>query len=111
VPFTSLSHEGFSITVEPSRTEVAVVPAGELDVDTARAVEQEVRDLRRTGFEHIVVDLRRLDFMDSSGLRTLLTLRGDAERAQGRLTLRPGPQDVQRIFDLTGTISLFDWRR
>ena len=102
--------EPFSVAVVPDRREVAVVPEGELDLATADALDDEVRELRASGFEHILVDLRRLTFLDSSGLRVLLTLRNDAVREGHTLKLVPGPRSVQRVFEITGTRGLFDWR-
>ena len=99
----------FSVTVAPDRREVAVVPSGELDLASVDALEREVRELRDAGFDEIVIDLRRLSFMDSTGLRLLVTLRNEAERAGYSLTLRPGPPSVQRVFAITGTRGLFHW--
>ncbi len=103
-------YEPFSLTVVPDRDEVGVVVTGELDVESADMLDRKVRELQGSGFERIVIDLRRIEFMDSSGLRILLSLRNDAVRNRHRLTLVPGPPAVQRIFDLTATRGLFDWR-
>ncbi len=100
----------FSVSVTPDRGEVAVVPRGELDLSSIDALEREVRELRDAGFEQIVVDLRHLTFMDSSGLRLLISLRNDAARNGHRLTLKPGSEAIQRVFAITGTRGLFDWR-
>jgi len=48
--------------------------------------------------------------MDSTGLRLLISLRNTAKREGHRLMVVPGPRQVQRIFDLTATRGLFDWR-
>lgn len=98
------------VTVVPDRAQVAVVPVGELDLGTVGRLEEEVRELRTSGFDHIVVDLSRLGFLDSTGLRILLSLRNDAKRNGHRLELVPGPRAVQRVFELTATKSLFDWK-
>ena len=100
----------FSISVDPARDEVIVVPAGELDLATAERLEAEVGELRDAGFEAIVVDLRQLTFIESTGLRVLLTLRNTARRADHRLVLVRGPRQVQRVFEMTATQGLFDWR-
>jgi anti-sigma B factor antagonist len=70
----------FSLSVVPNRSEVVVVPMGELDVSCADALDAEVRELRRSGFDRVVIDLRGVEFMDSTGLRVLLSLRNDAKR-------------------------------
>ena len=77
---------------------------------TAPPLDDELRVLRRRGCGHIVVDLRGLTFMDSAGLRLLLSLRNDASRDGFALTLIRGHRNVQRVFELTKTQSLFDWR-
>jgi anti-anti-sigma factor len=105
-----MSPESFSVAVVPDRNEVRVVPSGELDLASVDAVDGEVRQLRRSGFDQVVLDLRRLTFMDSSGLRLLLDLRDDAARDGLDLVLVPGPPAVQRVFELTATRDRFDWR-
>jgi anti-sigma B factor antagonist len=50
----------------------------------------------------VVVDLRNLTFIDSSGLQALITGH-ELCRARGReLRIVPGPENVQRLFELTG---------
>jgi anti-sigma B factor antagonist len=105
------SYQPFAVTVVPDRGSVAVIPEGDLDLATADRLAGEVRELRGAGFEDVVLDLRRLDFMDSTGLHLLLGLRSDARRSGQTLTLVPGCAEVQRLFELTATLDLFDWRR
>jgi anti-anti-sigma factor len=100
----------FSVSVVPNRAEVLVVASGELDLASAGALEREVQEVSRRGFARIVIDLRDVTFLDSAGLRLLLSLRNDAKRAGPALALMRGPQRVQRIFDITGTRDLFEWR-
>lgn len=100
----------FSLSIVPDRDAVNVVPAGELDLACVDEFEREVRELISRGFDHVVIDLRDVVFADSSALRMLLTMRHDAKRDGHRLTLIPGPSHVQRLFDLTATRALFDWR-
>ena len=106
----SPKHDRFSIAVVRDGRRVTVVPSGDLDVDSAEVLDLEVRGLRAAGFEQMVIDLRGLTFLDSSGLRLLLSLRNDAKRRGRRLVLVPGPPVVQRIFAMTATRTLFDWR-
>jgi anti-anti-sigma factor len=100
----------FSIAVVPDRDEVAVVLEGDLDLASADTLEREVKELRAAGFERVVVDLRQVGFIDSSGLRVLLGLRSDASRDGHTLALVPGPRGAQPIFDLTATRGAFAWR-
>jgi anti-sigma B factor antagonist len=100
----------FSVVAVPERGEVVVVLTGELDLASADLLEREVRRCRVAGGDCVVVDLRHVAFIDSTGLRLLISLRNTAQRERHRLIVVPGPHRVQRIFDLTGTRGLFDWR-
>jgi anti-sigma B factor antagonist len=100
----------FTVSVVPDGAEVAVVPSGELDLLSAGALAERVRAVGGNGSDRVVIDLRRLTFIDSSGLHALLGLRDDARRGRHSLTLVPGPAPVQRVFEISGTRALFDWR-
>ncbi len=100
----------FALSVVPDRDEVSVIPIGELDMASADQLHDAVRELEAAGFGSIVIDLRAIDFIDSTGLRMLLSLRNDAKRNGHALTLMPAGPAASRIFDITGTRGLFDWR-
>jgi anti-sigma B factor antagonist len=72
---------------------------GELDLDGAPRVEEELRRVEATDVHSIVVDLGRLEFIDSTGIRLLVMA---AERCQaGRFSLLRGPAQVHRVFEIT----------
>jgi len=79
-----------------------VQPFGELDLDTVHRVEAALEELRSEGCPEVVLDLRGLTFMDSTGLR--LVIRWDtAARENGfRFAVVPGEEVVHRVFQLTG---------
>jgi anti-sigma B factor antagonist len=92
----------FHCDVERENGRVRVTPRGELDLATAPDVERRLRELREAGFDHVLLDLRELAFIDSSGLRLVMS-EDAAARADGRtLEIIPGGPAVQRIFDLAG---------
>src|SRR4051794_22712159 len=89
----------FRCDVFPERERVRVAAAGELDLETGPQLEQTVRELLAAGFEHVIVDLTELVFLDSSGLRAILRLQACSAAGAFRFELRPGPPAVQRIFE------------
>ena len=101
----------FHCEVVPQRDRVRVAPVGELDILTAPELERVVRELLQSGFDHLIIDLAQLDFLESSGLKLLLTLQGEAVRGEFALELLPGCAAVQRVFELTSTFALlpFAW--
>lgn len=100
----------FCVDVVPRRDEIVVEAVGELDLQSAGVLEREVARLRSGGHDRIVVDLSRVGFIDSTGLRVLIGLHRDAQREGRAISFVPGPPRVQRIFELTATHALFHWR-
>jgi len=93
--------EPFRIDVEPARDSVRVAPVGELDIATVEKLRAEVERLRESGFEKLVLDLRGVRFLDSTGLRLVLELDAAAKEASQELLLIRGSDVVQRIFVVT----------
>ena len=75
--------------------------AGELDLAGANALEQELATPAAAAARAVVLDLRGVEFMDSSGLRVIaVTLQRSQERGR-RFALVPGAAQVMRVFDIT----------
>jgi anti-sigma B factor antagonist len=102
-------YEPFSLAVEPGPTGVTVVPSGELDMDSTPLMSRQVHDLFGTGVERVVIDLGRVSFMDSTGLRGLLELREHSMKASRELTLASASGPVLRVFAITSTREMFNW--
>jgi anti-anti-sigma factor len=75
---------------------------GELDMHAVAELEPELERLECEATADVVaLDLRHLDFLDSSGLRAILLLRGRLLEYERRLVLVRGPVAVQRVFEIT----------
>jgi anti-sigma B factor antagonist len=95
--------EPFMATLEPHREAIVVVARGEIDLDSAAELEKRLREVLDAGFSRIVLDLRNVSFVDSTGLRAILTM-DTATRAAGvRFALIQGPYAVRHLFELTST--------
>ena len=73
---------------------------GELDMDSASKLEEAVREVCASGTE-LVIDLRKVTFMDSTGLRVLIVAAALCEEKGHELRIIPG-EDIQRILEITG---------
>ena len=93
--------EPFRVDVEPERESVRVAPVGELDIATVEKLQSEVSRLLETGFAKIVLDLRAVRFLDSTGLRLVLELDAAARADSHELLVIRGPDTVHRIFEVT----------
>lgn len=80
---------------------VQLALSGELDLATLPALEQEL-DRVVPPEKRLVLDLRRLQFIDSSGLHALLRADRRLSDVGGQLTIVRGPRAVERLFSLTG---------
>jgi len=90
--------------VEPHRDGVRIIPIGELDMNGAPIADARLSEVRAAGFRRLILDLRRVTFIDVAGLRLVLGWT-DALLADGEVAFEviPGPPHVQRIFALTAT--------
>jgi len=88
------------LSLHTSRAGATTVIAlkGELDLAGTAALEQE---LAAAEDDAVVLDLRGLDFIDSTGLRAIVVAATDAERDGGRFALVAGSEPVMRVFDVT----------
>ena len=80
--------DDFNVATRRYGPVVYLAPEGDLDVDTAPLLEDSVEALLEDRPWVLVVDLGRVDFIDSSGLRALLTCKDDAEHTGGCLQVR-----------------------
>lgn len=85
--------------------------AGDLDISTVDALLDCVRDLGARGARSIVLDLRDLAFMDSTGLSALLGCRRICRERRCAFALIPGPPHIQRVFQMTGLDGQFAFER
>jgi len=81
-----------------------VAVAGELDLNSAPELRVALVDAAGADREHVVIDLADVSFIDSSGLRELIT----HYREGFPFTVRNPSPAVLRIFELTQTINVFD---
>jgi anti-sigma B factor antagonist len=76
--------------------------SGELDLATSPALEEAIEQLCGDGAEEIVVDLRGLQFIDSTGIRTILHSKELCGSRKCEFALIRGSASTQRLFELTG---------
>ena len=94
--------EPFRCEVEPHRAQVLVRPVGELDLATVPAVDEQLGELWSVGFTDLVLDLRGVRFLDSTGLHLILDWHAIAEADGISFGLLAGSPAVQRLFELSG---------
>ncbi|MFE2416399.1 STAS domain-containing protein [Streptomyces hokutonensis] len=86
---------------------VVVALAGEIDHQTAGPL-REALDLPAGGASHVVLDLREVSFMDSSGINIILAVHQTLAQADGWLRLAGTTPAVQRVIQLVGIDGVID---
>ena len=81
---------------------VRLALAGEFDLSSSAQIEDVLRDIEDEGPALLVLDLRELTFMDSTGLRVMVSADARARDDSRRLAVVQGPESVHRVFRITG---------
>lgn len=89
------------VETRPGEGLVHLVLRGELDLSTVGKVEEALHTAQASEESLIVLDLSGLTFMDSTGLRLMVTADQRARKAGRRLVIVKGPETVQRVFSIT----------
>src|SRR3954468_24715654 len=100
---------GFGLTIEEYEPgAVRFVLRGELDLAHTYTFDEELRAVEATHPSIVVIDLRELTFLDSSGLARLLAARRRARRLGHRLLLVRGSAAIQRLFAIAAVDETFE---
>ena len=89
------------VETRPGEGLVQVVLRGELDLSTVGKVEEELGRVEGDEPKLLVLDLSGLNFLDSTGLRLMVTAHQRAEKERRRLVIVKGPETVHRVFTIT----------
>lgn len=97
----------FSVEIEKRNSIVRLVVAGELDLITTPRLIEGLREAEREDATAILLDIRDVSFMDSTGLQAFLeaSLRAKSPRHLLFVGVQPA---VRRVFEVTGTASILD---
>jgi anti-anti-sigma factor len=91
----------FDVGTRRQGSALVVAPRGEIDLATVDLVRDAVERERQQG-EDLVLDLRDVGFMDTSGLRYILEIVELASKDGFDVRLVKGPTAVQRVFEVSG---------
>lgn len=85
-----------------------IKPAGILDGTQAHSFRSEVSDAVNSGMKLILVDLKDVTFMDSSGLAALVLALKTVRAAGGKFFVCSANEQIKMLFDLTSMTRIFE---
>ncbi|WP_166239240.1 anti-sigma F factor antagonist [Paenibacillus turpanensis] len=95
------------IQLEHHRKALIVRLAGELDHHTAETVRNQIDDaIRRHDATHIILSLKELSFMDSSGLGVILGRYKAISAKGGKMVMCDVSPSVARLFEMSGLFKI-----
>ena len=97
---------GFSCGITLWGDAVVVSLSGELDIASAPEFEQAIAEATAEPGAELVLDLRELTFMDSTGLRALAQTNARAGEAGFALSIVRGPRQIERVLEISGLAEL-----
>jgi anti-anti-sigma factor len=92
----------FLVDTQTTGRAVTLTLRGELDLVSSPILEGALDVACESGAELILVNLRQVEFMDSTGLHLLVTAQQRAHDSGRRFAVVRGGEHVQRLFDLSG---------
>jgi anti-sigma B factor antagonist len=98
------------LTVSEGEDETLITAAGELDVNTAPELREQLARLITGGTNHVAIDLESVTFVDSTALSVLVSALKRLRQVDGDLQLASPTPSVRRVFEITGLTRLFTIR-
>lgn len=93
--------ESFRITIREAQGRLILELDGELDLLNAPLLEGALANSGVDQATTVVLDLRGVTFIDSTGLRTIFSARNAARDRGQAFAVTPGSQQVQRLLSVT----------
>jgi anti-anti-sigma factor len=97
-----LSH--FSVEVLGEERATIVVPRGELDLASAPELQVQLERVWQSGATQVIVDLRHVQFMDSTGLQAIVVAHRHAQAGDLLFGVVDGGEQVHKLLSLTGML-------
>ncbi len=98
----AMSNLSIAISNPPRYTKVSV--SGRLDSETAPDLEKQMRDTLAAKPKNVLVDLEKLDYVSSAGLRLVTFSLKTAKKYGGNIQLAKMQPQIKKMFDIVGLV-------
>lgn len=80
---------------------------GEINIDTVDALKKTFKDIVTKKTKKVLLNLERIEYIDSLGLASLMNFSKQLEKANGRMILSNIPPKITSIFKITKADEIF----
>jgi anti-sigma B factor antagonist len=102
-----MAEETMKVTAESREGATIIAPEGDIDLARSPTLRSSLRQAQNTRPPRLIVDLGQVDYMDSSGIATLVEALQNARRASTRLVLCGMKDRVRSIFEIARLDTVF----
>ena len=96
------------ITASSSDNVTALQLEGRMDLNSSSQLKERIKDYLSEGKTNIILDLSDVNFINSSGLGTLVSILKDVRMVKGRMVLCKLARYVQEVFEITQLSNIFE---
>jgi anti-anti-sigma factor len=93
---------------QDGKTVVVLTPVGRLDITTAWQFRLKLQECISRVSPHVVVNLGQVNFIDSSGLTSLVAGMRDADKVKGSFRICNVHPEAKLVFEVTMMDSVFE---
>ena len=97
-----------TFTTEDGHTIVVLTPAGRIDITTAWQFRLKLQECISKHSPHVVVNLGQVNFIDSSGLTSLVAGMRDADKFKGSFRICNVHTEAKLVFEVTMMDTVFE---
>lgn len=98
------------IKIQIKENEVLAALIGRLDTAASAQAAADFEPLMENANKPITLDCSQMEFISSSGLRLLLSLRKQTIAKGGKVIITGTTPEVKQVFTITGFFSLFEFK-
>jgi anti-sigma B factor antagonist len=95
-------------TIQDGNTVIILTPAGRLDITTAWQFRLQLQECISKLSRHVVVNLGQVNFIDSSGLTSLVAGMRDADKVKGSFRICSVHPEAKLVFEVTMMDTVFE---
>ena len=96
-------------SIQENEKQIVAVLEGELDTAAAPQFEADMQPVFESDGREILIDCTGLEYIASSGLRTLLNILKKAKGVGSRVVLKNVNEVIHDVLEMTGFVNLFEF--